>query len=243
MKQNIFTLRTLLVTLTIALTLTAAAQRPQPPASGKFEVHKVDFNHVKEVIENPNSVYFYPKLMQSFLSNDTTMSIEAYRNLYYGYTFQEDYNPFRMSVYSNVVEQLYYKQPHSREECDSIMKYAGLSLDDNIFDLDQMQYFIFALKEKKRRARAAVRQFRHDRIVAAIMSSGKGTKEEPWVVIMPSHEYNIVNMLGYVATEHRDEGNGLEYIAVQPKEGKTTQGFYFDVKRMMEVANLKFPDK
>ena len=50
-------------------------------------------------------------------------------------------------------------------------------------------------------------------------------------------------MLGYVATEHRDEGNGLEYIAVQPKEGKTTQGFYFDVKRMMEVANLKFPDK
>ncbi|MBR6249029.1 MAG: DUF4919 domain-containing protein [Muribaculaceae bacterium] len=243
MKQNIFTLRTLLVTLTIALTLTAAAQRPQPPASGKFEVHKVDFNHVKEVIENPNSVYFYPKLMQSFLSNDTTMSIEAYRNLYYGYTFQEDYNPFRMSVYSNVVEQLYYKQPHSREECDSIMKYAGLSLDDNIFDLDQMQYFIFALKEKKRHARAAVRQFRHDRIVAAIMSSGKGTKEEPWVVIMPSHEYNIVNMLGYVATEHRDEGNGLEYIAVQPKEGKTTQGFYFDVKRMMEVANLKFPDK
>ena len=243
MKQNIFTLRTLLVTLTIALTLTAAAQRPQPPASGKFEVHKVDFNHVKEVIENPNSVYFYPKLMQSFLSNDTTMSIEAYRNLYYGYTFQEDYNPFRMSVYSNVVEQLYYKQPHSREECDSIMKYAGLSLDDNIFDLDQMQYFIFALKEKKRHARAAVRQFRHDRIVAAIMSSGKGTKEEPWVVIMPSHEYNIVNMLGYVATDHRDEGNGLEYIAVQPKEGKTTQGFYFDVKRMMEVANLKFPDK
>ena len=242
MKQNIFTLRTLLVTLTIALTLTAAAQRPQPPASGKFEVHKVDFNHVKEVIENPNSVYFYPKLMQSFLSNDTTMSIEAYRNLYYGYTFQEDYNPFRMSVYSNVVEQLYYKQPHSREECDSIMKYAGLSLDDNIFDLDQMQYFIFALKEKKRHARAAVRQFRHDRIVAAIMSSGKGTKEEPWVVIMPSHEYNIVNMLGYVATEHRDEGNGLEYIAVQPKEGKTTQGFYFDVSRMMQVAALKFPD-
>lgn len=222
--------------VTLTLTLPALAQ-------SKFQVHKVDFDHVKQVIENPKSIYYFPKLIKSYQSNDTSMSIEAYRNLYYGYTFQEDYNPFRMSVYSNVVEQLYYKQPHSREECDSIMKYAGLSLDDNIFDLDQMQYFIFALKEKKRHARAAVRQFRHDRIVAAIMSSGKGTKEEPWVVIMPSHEYNIVNMLGYVATEHRDEGNGLEYIAVQPKEGKTTQGFYFDVKRMMEVANLKFPDK
>ena len=227
----------------LSLTAVALLLMPRAQAEDKFNIRKVDFEHVREVTNNSKSIYHFPKLLRLFNSNDTSMTIEAYRNFYYGYVFQEDYNPFRESVYSNVVEQLYYKQPHSRAECDSIMKYAGLSLDDNIFDLDQMQYFIFALKEKKRHARAAVRQFRHDRIVAAIMSSGKGTKEEPWVVIMPSHEYNIVNMLGYVATEHRDEGNGLEYIAVQPKEGKTTQGFYFDVKRMMEVANLKFPDK
>lgn len=206
------------------------------------KVTKVDFNHVKEVIENPNSVYYYPKLLQSFESNDTTMSIEAYRNLYYGYTFQEDYDPFRESVYSNKVEQLYYKQPHSRAECDSIDKYAALVLKDNIFDLNQMQYYIFVLKEKKKHTRVAIRQFRLNRIVAAIMSSGKGTKDEPWVVIAPEHEYNIVNLLGYVATDHQDLGGGIEYIAVQPREGKSTQGFYFDVKRMMEVAAMKFPD-
>ncbi|MBR6284887.1 MAG: DUF4919 domain-containing protein [Muribaculaceae bacterium] len=225
-----------ILTLMATIALCAGADDHKPTS------RKVDFNHVKEVIENPNSIYYYPKLLQSFNSNDTTMTVEAYRNLYYGYTFQEDYNPFRESVYTTKVEQLYYKQPHTRAECDSIDKYATLALKDNIFDMNQMQFFIFVLKEKKKHARVAIRQFRLNRLVAAIMSSGKGTKEEPWVVIAPEHEYNIVNFLGYVAIDHRDEGNGIEYVAVQPKEGKSTQGFYFDVRRMMEVAAIKFPD-
>lgn len=211
-------------------------------AESKLDIRKVDFAHVKEVTENPKSIYYYPKLLRSFLSNDTVMSIEAYRNFYYGYTFQEDYNPFRESVYSNVVEKLYYKEPHTRAECDSIEKYAALSLNDNLFDMNQMKFFIYALKEKKKYTRAAIRQFRLDRLIATILSSGKGTKEEPWVVITPEHEYNIINFLGYVAIDHEELEGGIEYIKVQPKEGKSTQGFYFDVSRMMEVAELKFPD-
>ena len=226
----------------ILLALLAAFVFPVSAQSKKLNVKKIDFQHVKEVINNPNSIYFFPKLLKSFQSNDTTMSLEAYRNFYYGYTFQEDYNPFRESRYSNVVEQLYYKQPHSRAECDSIEKYAAMSLDDNLFDMNQMQFFIFVLKEKKKYARAAVRQFRLDRLIATILSSGKGTKEEPWVVIAPEHEYNIVNFLGYVAIDHKELGNGIEYVEVQQQPGKSTQGFYFDVNRMMEVAALKFPD-
>lgn len=227
----------ILLTAIMALMLSTTAL-----TQGKFNVRKVDFKHVKEVIENPNSIYYYPKLMRSFQSDDTTMTLEAYRNLYYGYTFQEDYNPFRESVYSNVVEQLYYKQPHSRAECDSIEKYARMSLDDNIFDMNQMKYFIFSLKEKKKYNRAALRQFRLDRLIATIMSSGKGTKDEPWVVITPEHEYNIINFLGFVATNHEELGGGIEYISVEAVPGKSTKGFYFDVSRMMEVAALKFPD-
>lgn len=230
----------------IALVLLAAVAAVMPSGvvaqSSKNPVQKVDFAHVKEVIENPNSIYFYPKLLSSFMSNDTTMTLEAYRNFYYGQTFQEDYNPFRESVYSNVVEKLYYKEPHTRAECDSIEKYAQLSLKDNLFDLNQMQFFIYALKEKKKHTRAAIRQFRLDRLIATIMSSGKGTKEEPWVVITPEHEYNIINFLGYVATSHEDIGDGIEYIAVQRQDGKGVEGFFFDVSRMMEVAAMKFPD-
>lgn len=216
---------------------------PKPVQPWKFSIKKVDFDHVKEVISNPNNAYYYPKLMKAFTNdNDTTMSIEAWRNFYYGYTFQEDYDPFRESVYSKVVEDLYYKQPHSRAECDSIEKYAELSLNDNMFDLNQMNFYIYVLKEKKKHARADVWKYRLDRLIAAIMSSGKGTKEEPWVVIAPEHEYNIINFLGFVATDHETLEGGIDYIKVQPVAGKSAEGFYFDISRMMKIAAIKFPD-
>ena len=237
-----------IITIAVALMTTALAwaqtgqEGPQRSQPGKFAIKKVDFDHVKAVIEDPKNVYYYPKLMKAYNSNDTTLSIEAWRNFYYGYTFQEDYNPFRECVYCNVVEQLYYKQPHSRAECDSIEKYAEKSLNDNMFDLNQMNFYIYVLKEKKKHARAAICRYRLDRLIAAIMSSGRGTKEEPWVVIAPEHEYNIINFLGFVATDHETLDGGIDYIKVQPVAGKSAEGFYFDISRMMQIAALKFPD-
>ena len=239
--KHILIIAVLLATATLAVAQNRQ-EVPERNAPSKFAIKKVDFDHVHEVISNPKNAYYYPKLMKAYHSNDTTLSIEAWRNFYYGYTFQEDYNPFRESIYSNVVEQLYYKQPHSRAECDSIEKYAELSLNDNMFDMNQMNFYIYVLKEKKKHARAAVSQYRLDRLIAAIMSSGKGTKEEPWVVITPEHEYNIINFLGFVATGHETLDGGIDYIQVQPVAGKSAEGFYFDISRMMQIAALKFPD-
>ena len=238
---------TIITALILAWASVATAQNrqevPERNPQSKFAIKKEDFDHVREVITNPKNAYYYPKLMKAYTSySDTTMSIEAWRNFYYGYTFQEDYDPFRESVYSNKVEELYYKQPHSRAECDTIEHYAELSLNDNMFDMNQMNFYIYVLKEKKKHARAAMWQYRLDRLIAAIMSSGRGTKEEPWVVITPEHEYNIINFLGFVATDHETLDGGIDYIKVQPVAGKSAEGFYFDISRMMQIAALKFPD-
>jgi len=238
---------TIITALILAWASVATAQNrqevPERNPQSKFAIKKVDFDHVREVITNPKNAYYYPKLMKAYTSySDTTMSIEAWRNFYYGYTFQEDYDPFRESVYSNKVEELYYKQPHSRAECDTIEHYAELSLNDNMFDMNQMNFYIYVLKEKKKHARAAMWQYRLDRLIAAIMSSGRGTKEEPWVVITPEHEYNIINFLGFVATDHETLDGGIDYIKGQPVAGKSAEGFYFDISRMMQIAALKFPD-
>ena len=240
--KHILTIVVLLATATLAVAQNRQEVPERNPQS-KFAIKKVDFDHVHDVITNPKNAYYYPKLMKAYSSdNDTTMSIEAWRNFYYGYTFQEDYDPFRESVYSNKVEELYYKQPHSRAECDTIEHYAELSLNDNMFDMNQMNFYIYVLKEKKKHARAAMWQYRLDRLIAAIMSSGRGTKEEPWVVITPEHEYNIINFLGFVATGHETLDGGIDYIQVQPVAGKSAEGFYFDISRMMQIAALKFPD-
>ena len=224
------------------LVLTALAVNAQY----KFKVTEVDFDKIKQETLNPDSRYYYPKLVKSFKSNDTIMNFEAYRNLYYGFVFQEDYNPFRHNDFEGKeeVEELYYKNPPlTREECDKIARYAEMALDDNLFDIDQLNYYIYALKEKKKYARAAVRQYRLDKLIAAIMSSGRGTEDEPWVVISPDHEYAIVNFLGYVAKDHQELDGGMDLIkTVSDKDSKKTRDFYFDVSMMLQEAARKFPD-
>lgn len=209
--------------------------------AAKFEVKKVDFEKIREEISDPNSKYYYPKLMSSYLSNDTVLDFEGYRHLYYGYTFQEDYNPFRESEFSQEIEPLYYKKEFTRAECDSIEKFAEKTLNDNIFDFRQMNFYIFALREKKKLARASIRQYRLNHLVAAILSSGSGTKESPWVVISPNHEYDLLNFLGYVATDYKELDNKIDYITVNKVSKKSPEGFYFDASRIFEVANEKFP--
>ena len=227
-------IRFICIFLLIFINVSMLAQK-----QSKFEVKKVDFEEIRENIQNPQSEFFYPKLMQSYLSNDTLLDFEGYRHLYYGYSFQEDYNPFRESEFSTVIEDLYYKKEFTRAECDSIEKYAEKSLNDNIFDFRQMKFYIFALKEKKKYARAAIRQYRLNHLLAAIISSGNGTMESPWVVLSPSHEYDLINSLGYVAIKHEELENNIDYILVDKKNDKSPEGFYFDASRVFEVAAQK----
>ena len=91
---------------------------------------KPDLQMIRSEVTNPDSKYYYPKLMAEYERNETIQTWEDYRHLYLGALFQEDFNPYRRSAYAGLIEELYYKSRHSRSECDSIIKYAELSLQD-----------------------------------------------------------------------------------------------------------------
>lgn len=209
----------------------------------KFKPTVPNMDSIRINTQDPRSNYYYKRLWRKFLSNDTNMSMQEYRHLYLGYIFQEDYNPYRQSEFSKKIQPLYYKKKHTQAECDTIIKYAELSLADDPFDLNQMQFFIYALKEKKKFARASIWQFRLNHILQAILSTGTGQQDKPWVVINPAHEYNIVNFMGLVATDHKAYEGDIDYIVVdRPKDKKIPEGFYFDVSNILKIYNLKFKE-
>ena len=98
MRMRYF-LFTIIATFLVALSLPSVAQ--------KFEIKAVNFDSIRVETQNPSSKYFFPKLIKGFQSNDTTMTFDQYRHFYYGYVFQEDYNPFRESPFSDMIESLY----------------------------------------------------------------------------------------------------------------------------------------
>ena len=105
-----------------------------------------------------------------------------------------------------------------------------------------MQFFIYALKTKKKFARASIWQYRLNHLLEAILSTGTGKDDSPWYVISPVHEYNIVNFMGLIATDHKELENSIDYIVVDRKNDKLPEGYYFDVSKVLEVYNTKFQE-
>ena len=224
------------------------SQTKTSPSSNrrKIKVEKPDLESIREETLNPKSPYYYPNLMEKYLKNDTVMTHDEFRHLYLGYMFQEDYDPYRESEYAKITDQLIQEGA----PFDKIRYYAEMSLRDNPFDLLQMSFLVHALKEKKKWMSAKIWEFRLEHILAAIKSTGTGENiDNAWYVIYPSHEYNLVGLLGYEATDVDFVEPAYDHLIVKPNEetklrlkDRAAKGFYFNVLIPTEQYVLKHPE-
>ena len=213
-------------------------------------VNRPDLEAIRVATLDPQSKMYFPKLMKKFNLNDTTMTADEYRHLYLGYMFQEDYDPYRESPYSSVTDAYRNKTSHSKEEIDTIRKYAELTLLDNPFDLRQMSLLVHVLKERRKDMSAKIWEYRLEHLLGAIKSTGTGEDaENAWFVIYPAHEYDMVQLMGYHAVDADFIEPGFDYLTVEPEEetarrlrDKVQKGFYFDVRQIHQQYELKHPD-
>ncbi len=226
-----------IILVAIGLFVTAAPKH-------EIKVERPDMNEIRREVTDPASKYYYPKLMDRYLANETVMQLPEYRRLYLGYVFQEDYNPYRHSEFYKRIEPLYYKDQHTRAELDTIIKYAELSLDDNPFDLRQLNFLIYALRKRGKVNRAAIWQYRMNHLLEAILSTGTGLDpENAWVVINPEHEYNIINFMGEKADAQQFVQPHYDYVRLKPGDPKSPAGYYFNIRNLLEEYYRKFPEE
>lgn len=239
-------MRKILIGILTAFVLAAGVSATGAAAKGdkKNAPERPDLERIRSEVLDPKSPYYYPKLMARYEQNETVMNLQDYRHLYYGYLFQEDFNPYRHSEASTKNESLYYKNGHTRAELDSIITYAKEALADNPFNLTQMNFLIYALRARGKTNLANIWQYRLNHLLQAIVSSGTGTdKENAWYVINPRHEYNIINFQNAVAKDQQYEEPYFDRIEVEKKNGKETATYYFNIRNMLEEYYRKFPDK
>ena len=225
----------------VAVALASAA--PASKTAKKPEPVRPDLEQIKAEVSNPRSKYYYPKRMGRYQENETIMTLDDYRHLYYGYLFQEDFNPYRHNAIAKAKEPLYYKQNHTRAELDSIITYAHMGLADNPFDLTQMNFLIFALRSRGKVNLANIWQFRLNHLLEAIVSSGTGTDpDNAWYVIDPRHEYNIINFQNAVAKSQHYQEPYFDCIEVEKKGSAEPTTYYFNIKNLLEEYYRKFPE-
>lgn len=255
MTRKLFLHIPLLLLSALAAGLPAAYAQTQAPSAAaaskrKITVEKPDLEKIRQITLDPASPFYFPKLKAKYTRNDTTMTNEEYRNFYLGYMFQEDYDPYRTSPYSGVTDGLRSKATHTKEEIDTIRKYAEMSLRDNPFDLRQMSFLVHVLKEKRKDMSAKIWEYRLEHLLGAIKSTGTGEDiDNAWYVIYPMHEYDMVQLLGYEATDAAFIEPGFDYLTVQPEpetkkrlRDKVAKGFYFNVEVPQAQYELKHPE-
>jgi hypothetical protein len=233
-----------ILTLISAAAAFSAVGEAAKPVDKKVVVERPNLDSIKQEVLDPKSRYYYPRLMAEYEKNETIMTLDAYRHLYYGYLFQEDFNPYRHSEVSSKNESLYYKSNHTRAELDSIIGYAKEALNDNPFDLAQINFLIYAYRQRGKVNLANIWQYRLNHLLQAIVSSGTGLdKENAWYVINPSHEYNIINFQNAVATDQQYEEPYFDRIEVEKQQGKEHATYYFNIRNLLEEYYRKFPEQ
>lgn len=224
---------------------------PKASSKRKVTVERPDLEEIRQATLDPQNKMYFPNLMKKFNRNDTTMTAEEFRYLYLGYMFQEDYDPYRESPYTAITDSYRNKTSHTKEEIDTIRKYAELNLRDNPFDLRQMSFLVHVLKERRKDMSAKIWEYRLEHLLGAIKSTGTGEDQEnAWFVIYPAHEYDMVQLMGYHAVDADLIEPGYDYIMVEPEEetarrlrDKVQKGFYFDVREVHRQYELKHPDE
>ena len=235
---------------TIAIIIVAALAAILP-AEMSAVIHsslgKPDLAAIKEASTDPDSEFYYPVLLKSFMANDTTMTDEQFQYFYYGTLFQEDYDPYRpifMAKQLDVLKPIYQKADPSRSERQMVLDYAVAAIEDNPVNIQQLVHRVYTYEKNKKYDLAKIWQYKLNHILLVIASSGLGSDPETArIVVYPEHEYDLLNLAGFIATGQRFEAPSYDVISVKQRNANDPEGFYFDISEMLRQYFLKHPSE
>lgn len=216
-------------------------------ATGHSTLGKPDLTAIKTASTDSESEFYYPTLLKSFMANDTLMTDEQFQYFYYGTLFQEDYDPYRpvfRSKQLDVLKPIYKKTGQSRSERQQILEYAVAAIEDNPVNIRQLVNRIYAYEKNGKYDLAKIWQYKLNHILLVIASSGAGTDPETArIVVYPEHEYDLLNLAGYTATDQKFEAPHYDVISVTGRNLSEPMTYYFDISEMLRQYYLKHPSE
>lgn len=190
---------------------------------------KPDYNSIKKAIGDSKSNLHYERLFSRFLTADTTMNLEEKRHLYYGFIYNEKYSPIPKSKYLDSLNIVISKKNLDTNDFDLINRYTDNILLDSPFDLRTMNIKLFVLKKGSKEKEFKECLFRAKTIIDAILSSGNGIeKNSSYYVIQVSHEYDILNVLGFTYGGKQSLIENYDYLTIANNK-YNVKGLYFDI--------------
>ncbi len=204
-----------------------------------------NYKEIEKNIANSASGLLYQNLMDKYLAGDSTMSINEQRHLYYGYVFNDNYNPVDETDYNSKLGSVLRKQHLSNDDFIEIAKYANLLLDQDPFNMRALNAQLIVFAQTNDVASYRKTAVKRNIVERAIVSSGDGmSKKNAYYVIKVAHEYDILGFLGYKygGSEQLEKGGKCNSLTVA-KNPFGVEKVYFDISPVLRYASKKGKQK
>ncbi|PWN63322.1 DUF4919 domain-containing protein [Chryseobacterium oncorhynchi] len=196
----------------------------------KIEFKAPDYLLIQKNIEDKNSEYYYPKLLKRLQQNDSHLTSNQYRHLYFGYTFQKGYQPYKIGKKAEEVAKYYRGESISQKDLSKGIQLFLDTLEENPLDLRAMNYlaYLYHLNNDDATAEKIAGNFHG--LLNAILTSGDGMKcETGFHVISVTDEYVLLNRF-QMETKAQSHTGKCDYQEFEKDKYKIL-GFYFDISR------------
>lgn len=205
------------------------------------EMAAPDYKQIRAQVQNAKGPNYYPTLMRRYLANDTTLSMEQYRALYYGFTLQEDFVPYQPSMKQLFdIRKKLSKNNGNPKLCPEAVDLSLAILDDNPFDLLAISTLSFSYLQLHDTVSYHLWNDKQNSLLDAILSSGDGDTEESAIhVINIEHEYEVLNRMGLKVEKDSLCNDHIEYIKVK-ENAEDIQGLYFDFGACRSVYRRRY---
>ncbi|MCS3530560.1 DUF4919 domain-containing protein [Chryseobacterium sp. JUb7] len=200
----------------------------------KKEFHAPDYTLIKKAITDKNSEFYYPHLLERLKANDTLITPNQYRHLYFGQTLQKNYNPYNGRKKTDELKKYYQATVELKEEdLPKAIRTFREGLEENPLDIRAMNYlaYMYHLSGDEATAKKVSENFHG--LFGAILSSGDGLNcETAFHVIAVSHEYVLLNMFQLENKSQSFDGT-CDYLEFEKGKYKVP-GMYFNVSKLQE---------
>lgn len=200
------------------------------------DIRPVNFRKIKKEIKKKRSPYYYPNLYKRYLELDTSLNVEEFRHLYYGFTFRDDYYPYSTpALQDSLISYLQRPEP-LQAEMEVAGRLAGELLRNNPFRLRETFIAAVSYEMGGRPEMSAIYFDFFEKQVEAIMSSGDGlSAETAFVVIYVRDEYEILEVLGLSFGGRQSLSGNCDILELAPNELGIPM-MYFNVSRLLQVG-------
>ena len=195
-----------------------------------------DYQEIETLTKDKGSAFYYDELFKRYADHDTLLTLRDYRLLYYGYFFQDAYTPFYSTPEADSIRMvLGDKDKLTTEEWKEVIRMGKTNLEKNPFDLKGLNIVWVAHRHTGDSATARLYFDKLKKLVQTILSTGDGMSETTaFHVLNVSHEYDIINILGYEygGDQNLTEGK-CDYLSLKTNEDNL-KGLYFDVNQIFQ---------